>query len=120
MVIRAYGAEGLAALVRGHLELAQRLVAAVAAEPGWELMAPVPLSTVCFRAHPAGIDDEHELERLNAGVVDEVNAGGAAFVSHTKVGDRYAVRIAIGNAASGWEHVAAAWDALRAAAARAG
>ena len=80
-------------------------------------MAPVPLSTVCFRAHPAGCDDERELERLNARLVDTVNAGGAAFVSHTKVGGRYAIRVAIGNAASRWTHVERAWDALRAAAA---
>ena len=37
------------------------------AEPGWELLAPVPFSTVCFRRHPPGVDDEDELRRLNTG-----------------------------------------------------
>ncbi len=114
MVIRAYGREGLAELVAGHIELARRLAEVVEAEPGWELMAPVPLSTVCFRAHPAGLDDEADLERLNAALVERVNTGGAAFVSHTKVGGRYAIRIAIGNAGSGWPHLEGAWNALRA------
>src|SRR5947209_9885923 len=113
MVIRAYGREGLAELVGGHIESAGRLPMAVQAEPGWELMAPVPLSTVCFRAHPAGVDDEAELERLNTELVEAVNRSGVAFVSHTKVGGRYAIRIAIGNAASRWEHVERAWTALR-------
>ena len=43
-----------AAIVAGHVELARRLEAAIAAEPGWELLAPVPFSTVCFRHHPDG------------------------------------------------------------------
>jgi aromatic-L-amino-acid decarboxylase len=114
MVIRAYGRDGLAELVSGHIALAQRLAEAVAAEPGWELMAPVPLSTVCFRSHPDGVDDEQELERLNAALVDRINRSGTALVSHTKVDGRFAIRIAIGNAASRWEHVERTWDALRA------
>jgi aromatic-L-amino-acid/L-tryptophan decarboxylase len=116
MVIRAYGRDGLAELVAGHIEAAGRLAAVVEAEPGWELMAPVPLSTVCFRAHPPGVDDEAELERINAQLVELVNRSGVAFVSHTKVNGRFAVRVAIGNAASQWEHVERAWSALRTAA----
>jgi aromatic-L-amino-acid decarboxylase len=113
MVIRAYGREGLAGLVAGHIDMAGRLARAVQAEPGWELMAPVPLSTVCFRAHPPDVDDEAELDRINEALVESVNRSGVAFVSHTKVGGRYAIRIAIGNAASQWEHVERAWATLR-------
>jgi len=117
MVIRAYGREGLAELVAGHIEMAARLASAVEAEQGWELMAPVPLSTVCFRAHPQGVDDEAELDRINEALVESVNRSGVAFVSHTKVNGRYAIRVAIGNAASRWEHVNRAWSLLRDAAA---
>jgi aromatic-L-amino-acid/L-tryptophan decarboxylase len=113
MVIRAYGRDGLAELVAGHIEMAARLAAMVGETPGWEVLAPVPLSTVCFRAHPAGVDDDEQLETLNARLVESVNRAGAAFVSHTKVSGRYAIRIAIGNAATRWEHVQQAWDALR-------
>jgi aromatic-L-amino-acid/L-tryptophan decarboxylase len=113
MVIRAYGRDGLAELVAGHIDMAARLAAMVGETPGWEVLAPVPLSTVCFRAHPAGVDDDEQLERLNARLVESVNRAGAAFVSHTKVSGRYAIRVAIGNAATRWEHVQQAWDALR-------
>jgi aromatic-L-amino-acid decarboxylase len=113
MVIRAYGREGLAELVAGHIELASRLAGEIESAPGWELMAPVPLSTVCFRAHPANVDDEQELERLNTDLVERVNRGGRAFVSHTKVSGRYAIRMAIGNAGTRWQHVQRAWDELR-------
>ena len=117
MVIRAYGAEGLAALISGHIDLARRLADAIDAEPGWELLAPVPFSTVCFRRHPDGTDDEGELRRLNEGIIDHVNADGRAFVSHTDLGGRYAIRVAIGNMATTAQHVDAAWELMRAASA---
>jgi aromatic-L-amino-acid decarboxylase len=115
MVLRAYGADGLAAVVRGHVELAHRLEAAIRREPGWELLAPVPFSTVCFRHHPPGMDDEAELRAHNAAIVERVNASGRAFISHTQLKGRYAVRVAIGNAATTAEHVDRVWALLRAA-----
>jgi aromatic-L-amino-acid decarboxylase len=117
MVVRAYGADGLASLISGHIELARRLAATIEAEPGWELLASVPFSTVCFRHHPPGVDDEAELRRLNEAVIEHVNADGRAFVSHTDLGGRYAVRVAIGNMATTAEHVDTAWELMREAAA---
>jgi aromatic-L-amino-acid decarboxylase len=116
MVLRAYGADGIAALIRGHVELARRFAAAVAAEPGWEVVAPVPFSTVCFRHHPAGVGDEAELRRRNEAILEAVNAEGRVFLSHTELDGRLVLRLAIGNAATAAGHVDAAWDALRAAA----
>jgi aromatic-L-amino-acid decarboxylase len=113
MVLRAYGANGLAAIVSGHIELARRLEAAVRAEPGWELLAPVPFSTVCFRRRPEGVGDEDELRAVNEAILDRVNASGRALVSHTDLGGRYALRVAIGNAATTAEHVDRTWDLLR-------
>jgi aromatic-L-amino-acid decarboxylase len=116
MVLRAYGADGLASIIRGHVELARRLETAIAAEPGWELLAPVPFSTVCFRRRPDGLDDEAELARLNGAVLERVNATGRVFLSHTELHGRYALRVAIGNAATTAEHVDRAWHLLREAA----
>ena len=48
-VLRWYGAEGLRALIREHVRLAQLFASLVEAEPGWEVAAPHPFSTVCFR-----------------------------------------------------------------------
>jgi aromatic-L-amino-acid/L-tryptophan decarboxylase len=117
MVLRAYGADGLAAIVGGHVKLARRLEAAVGAEPGWELLAPVPFSTVCFRYRPDGVEDEAELRRCNEAILERVNATGRALISHTQLKGRYALRVAIGNASTTAEHVDRAWDLLREAAA---
>jgi aromatic-L-amino-acid/L-tryptophan decarboxylase len=113
MVIRAYGSEGLATMISGHIELARRLAAAIEAEPGWELLAPVPFSTVCFRRRPEGVDDEAALRRLNEAIIEHVNVDGRAFVSHTDLGGRYAIRVAIGNMATSAEHVDTAWELMR-------
>jgi aromatic-L-amino-acid decarboxylase len=116
MVIRAYGSDGLAALIAAHIDLARRLAAMIDAEPGWELLAPVPFSTVCFRFHPDGVDDEQELRRRNEAIIEQVNADGRAFVSHTDLGGRYAIRVAIGNMATTAAHVDTAWELMRDAA----
>ncbi|MBW3621678.1 MAG: amino acid decarboxylase [Actinobacteria bacterium] len=97
MVLRYFGRDGLEARLRFHLELAERVTAWVDAHPVLERLAPVPFSTVCFRARPAGIDDEDELRRLNAGVLDAVNRSGEAYLSHTELDGRYTLRLAIGN-----------------------
>jgi len=76
----------------------------------------VPFSTLCFRYRPSGIDDEAELRTVNEAILERVNASGRALVSHTQLKGRYALRVAIGHAATTAEHVDRAWDLLRAAA----
>ena len=124
MVIRHFGHEGLAARIRRHIELAQDLVQRIDADPDIEALAPTPFSTVCFRFRPSELKalsgdarrrqacDEY-LDRLNEAVLDTVNASGEAFLSHTKIRGRYAVRMAIGNINSDRAEVDRAWRLLR-------
>lgn len=116
MVIRAFGAEGLAARVRQHMTLARELASWVEAEPCWRLMAPVPFALVCFRYAPDGVPDE-EADALNERILGRVNASGEAYLSHTKLGGRFTLRVAIGNLRTERRHVARAWELLREAAA---
>jgi aromatic-L-amino-acid decarboxylase len=111
-VIRAYGADGLAAHLREHCRLARTFADWVDADPRFERLAPVPFSTVCFRYRPEGIGDETRLEHINARLIDAVNASGQAFLSHTKLDGRYTLRLAIGNMATRQEHVVRVWRLL--------
>jgi aromatic-L-amino-acid decarboxylase len=115
MVIRAFGAEGLATRIEAHCALAREFASWVRDEPGWEVMAPVPFSTVCYRHAPGGTSEE-ERERINAAILERVNASGKAFISHTKLNGRYALRLAIGNIRTERRHVEEAWRLLREAA----
>lgn len=112
-VLRSMGAQGIRERLRGHIELANEFARWVEETPGWEVAAPHPFSLVCFRYHPRGVDDEAELERLNAALLERVNATGEMFISHTKLGPRYVLRLAIGNLRTTRADVEAAWGILR-------
>jgi aromatic-L-amino-acid/L-tryptophan decarboxylase len=114
-VLRHLGAEGIREKLRAHIALAQEFASWVDAEPNWEVLAPHPLSVVCFRYVPVA-KDESELERVNAAIVESVNAGGEIFLSHTKIGKRYSIRLAIGNLRTERRDVKHAWRVLRRAA----
>ncbi len=117
MVLRAYGRRGIAERIRRHVELARLLQDWIAAEREWEQMAPAPMSTVLFRHHPAGLDDEEGLRRHNEEILRAVNATGEVFLSHTIVRGRYALRLAIGNIRTQERHIRKAWRLLKEAAA---
>ncbi len=125
MVLRAYGATGLRDRIRYHIELAQALSERVQADPDWQLLAPVHFSLVVFRALPAELRDQTDepavavyLNQLNAAVLAAVNADGRAYLSHTVLDGRYALRLAIGNLRTEARHVDVAWEVATAAARR--
>jgi len=115
MVLRAYGAEGIAERIRLHCELARDFAGMVHYEGDWELTAPVPLSLVCFRYAPPGAD-EPRIASLNADIMERVNARGHTYLSHTKLNGRYTLRLAVGNIRTAREHIELAWQELRDAA----
>ena len=115
-VIRAFGAEGLAERIRFHCALAQEFARWVDDHPDWERLAPAPLSVVCFRYAPPGTN-EAERNAINARILERVNASGRVYLSHTKLGDAYTLRVAIGNLRTERRHLAEAWRLLREAAA---
>jgi aromatic-L-amino-acid decarboxylase len=118
MIIRYFGHEGLAARIREHCRLARLFASWVEQSTDWELLAPVPLSVVCFRAAPAR-DGESEQERearldaLNERIINSINASGAAFLTHTKLNGRFTIRLAVGNIRTTEAHVSKVWELLR-------
>jgi len=112
MVLRYFGAAGIRHRLEAHVNLARMFAGWLDAAEGWERLAPVPFSVVCFRHRPAGTDDNAVLERHNAAILDAVNASGEAFLSHTKLDGRYVLRLAIGNIRTEERHVRRAWELL--------
>ena len=106
-VLRCYGREGLQRVIREHVRLAELFEGWVRDEPGWEVCAPRPFSVVCFRRE--GSDEE------NAALLERVNASGDIFISHTRLNDRYILRLAIGNERTTEDDVRRAWDLIRSA-----
>jgi aromatic-L-amino-acid/L-tryptophan decarboxylase len=115
MILRYFGAVGIGRRLAEHIRLAGLFAQWVDEDPLFERLAPAPLSVVCFRARPSGLD-EPALEALNARVLDEVNASGEVFLSHTKLDGKFALRLAVGHIRTEERHVRRAWDLVRAAA----
>ena len=77
----------------GIILLAQYLALLVDDIPQLELMAPVELSIVCFRYVPDSLcGDEGRLDTLNKRIMEEVQAGGKAFVNGTILHGRFVLR----------------------------
>ncbi len=99
-VLRAFGRQGICERIGNHIEMARDFASWVDGHQEFERLAPVPFSVVCFRAHPAGMDNPDRLDRLNMELLERVNSSGDVFLSHTRLDDRIALRIAIGNLAT--------------------
>jgi aromatic-L-amino-acid decarboxylase len=118
MIIRYFGHEGLAARIREHCRLAKQFASWLEADPDWELLAPIPLALVCFRACPrVEAPDEParnaRLNVLNEAIMHGVNATGKALLSHTKLNDKLTLRLSIGNIRTTEKQVLQVWDLLK-------
>jgi aromatic-L-amino-acid decarboxylase len=114
MILRHFGAEGVRAVLRTHIDLAKRFAEWIDESPDFERLAPVPFSVVCFRARPHDAPlAADELDAFNERLMASVNATGEIFISHTKINGALALRLAIGNLRTAEHHVARAWELLR-------
>jgi aromatic-L-amino-acid/L-tryptophan decarboxylase len=117
MAIRAFGRAGMEARIREHCRLAELFAGWVEREPYYSTAAPVTMAVVCFRFEPPGMDEDgHDL--LNERIVEAVNAGGDAYLTHTTLRGRRVMRIGVGNVLTGERHLEHAWRRIREAGAR--
>lgn len=110
-LIRYFGVEGIQARIREHLRMGKMFAEWIDADPSFERLAPVPFSTVCFRAVVDGMG-EIQLNNFNQRLMDEVNATGKVFLSHTKLNDIFTLRIVISSVRTTEEHVQQVYDLL--------
>ena len=96
MGLKENGVSKYSALVKQNVDQARYLKTLVESRPELELMAPVPLNTVCFRYRGQGIPDQ-ALDELNKGLSMQLMFSGAGVASETKVKGRVALRVCITN-----------------------
>lgn len=111
-ILRYFGAEGIRDRIREQAALAQTFGSWVAADPEWELAAPVSFSTVAFRAVSSRMTGE-EQDRFNLELLEKVNASGEVFLSHTRLRGRIGLRLSIGNLRTRERHLRRTWEVLR-------
>jgi aromatic-L-amino-acid decarboxylase len=111
-VIRSFGVLGLQEKIRTHIRLAQDLATAIKGLQDFELLAPVPLNTVCFRYRPHHIHDTERLNRINAALLESLNKTGRLYLTHTKLNEIFTLRMVIGQTAVRQDHVDRAWQLI--------
>jgi aromatic-L-amino-acid/L-tryptophan decarboxylase len=117
-VLRSYGADAIRNMIRDHIQFGHDLAGWVDAEPGFDRLAPAPLALVCLRHVPPSLaGDEVALATHNARVLARVNATGKVHLTHTTLGGKYAIRVAIGAFRTERRHVEEVWQLIRSAAA---
>ena len=108
-VMRYFGQEGLIKRLREHCRLARLLANWIDDAENFEMLAPVPFALVCFRACPKNVED---LDALNEAIMNEINASGEAYLSHTKLNGKYAIRLSIGSIKVEQKHIEKIWNLL--------
>ena len=103
--MRYFGLEGMQKILRGHIAMAKDLEAKVLADGRFEITAPVPLSTICFRLKAS--------ETVNRQLLEAVNNSGEAFISQTSLSGKFTLRIAIGNMATEPEDIEVVWKLIQ-------
>ena len=121
-LFRRQGAAALRNMLRRHIELANGFADRIRDDDRFELVAPVPFSTVCFRAIPPGGDPSDGQADIGSGslrandwnrrLLDAVNGRGRVFLSHTELSGRFILRLAVGSAHVRDEDLEAAWTEL--------
>lgn len=104
-VIRYYGVSGLQHHIRRHVSLAQEFARWIQADENFELPVLPPLNLVCFR-HKGG-------DEVNRQLMDRLNQSGKLYLTHTKMQDKFTLRLCVGQTHTQRDHVVKAWDMIR-------
>ncbi|HVG39082.1 MAG TPA: pyridoxal-dependent decarboxylase, partial [Pyrinomonadaceae bacterium] len=113
MVFRAFGAEGIADRVREHCRLARLFASWVEADGNFELLAPVQMGVVCFRAAGRGRQSDESLNEKNRELLDRVNKTGRVYLTRTNLRGAEALRLGLGNVLTTERHLRACWELIR-------
>jgi aromatic-L-amino-acid decarboxylase len=104
MVMRYFGVEGLQGIIREDIRLGKYFASLVAADARFEIAAPVPFSSVCFRLKTGDAENQR--------LIDRVNATGRIFVSHTRLNGKLTIHFTVGNLRTTQQHVQDAWGLI--------
>ena len=115
-IMRYFGTSGIQRRIRRVIGWAQEIAAKIDNHPDFVRIAPVPFSTICFRAVPEKSGDDGDnsaiVDTLNQKLIHAVNRTGRVYLSHTRLNGKVAIRMALGNIRTEKRHVEEAWNTL--------
>ena len=93
-LLRAYGLEGLRAMIRNHVRWSEMLAARLAKEVDFKITSAPMLSLFSFRHHPEGAAD---LDRHNLRLVNSINDDGRIYLTQTRLDGNLVIRFQAGS-----------------------
>jgi aromatic-L-amino-acid decarboxylase len=115
-VLRSMGIEGIQEKLRYHIHLNRSFSESISNSPGFVLAMEPFLNFTCFRLQPEGLESTELLNKLNERFLEEINASGRIFLTHTKINDLYTIRMVIGQTYVEEKHVELALSEIQLAA----
>jgi aromatic-L-amino-acid/L-tryptophan decarboxylase len=88
--LQTFGVKAFESAIDHTLDLAHYMAELIEAEPGLELMAPVPLTAVCFQIKDASKAD-------HAAALAQLNEEGTAFLNPVHLNGRHGLRACLSN-----------------------
>ncbi len=110
-VLRTYGVNGLKERLREHISYAEWLSENIKEHPNLELVIDPAMNVLVFRF----IDNaksEAELERYNQEMINDMNASGEVYLTHTRIQGKFAIRVVIGQTYFEKSNVEKLWDVI--------
>jgi glutamate/tyrosine decarboxylase-like PLP-dependent enzyme len=94
-MLKIHGARAIQQAIDDNIAVARHLAATIESSSDFELVAPVPLSIVCFRYK--GGDDPANTDDFNKRLMVEVQRDGDSYLSNATIDGRFALRACIVN-----------------------
>lgn len=114
LVFSSFGEQGLVRRIRENIRLAKLFASWIDADAQFEMLAAVDMGVVCFRALWSDKEESNtDLDELNKSIVRSVNSTGRAYLTHTVLGEKIALRIAVGNVLTTERHLKETFDLLK-------
>ncbi|MDR3611802.1 MAG: pyridoxal-dependent decarboxylase [Ignavibacteriaceae bacterium] len=110
-VIKYFGVDGLAGIIKRNIETGKKFKHLIERDSDFEIMAPAPFSTVCFRYNPSGY--KGDLNILNNNLMDAINKTGRILLSHTKLNGNFVIRLVVSGIRTETEHILEAWEIIK-------
>ena len=106
-VLRSFGTDRLKEKLREHINLAKWFENKIENDVNFELLIPRSLNVVIFHAICSNDPDD-----FNERLLTQINQSGKMYLSHTVVGEKYAIRMVIGNTRVTQTHVEQSWKQI--------
>jgi len=121
-LLKVHGARAVQAAIDDNIAVAQHLANEVRHSADLELMAPAPLSIVCFRYRPRRREDasagQAGDDEFNKRLMVEVQRDGDSYLSNATINGRFSLRACIVNFRTGIADVERLLATIRRVAAR--